>query len=140
MREEPRTPDLVEAFRPSLEAIDRRDWDAAMAVYGPDAVWDMSPQGMGVFEGRDAVRGLIEDWWGVYEDSEQRVEELRDLGNGVAFVVAVTRGRLPGSVGFVELRFAVVATWADRLIQRITSYTDIEEARAAAERLAQEPA
>jgi ketosteroid isomerase-like protein len=99
MPEESTTPDLVEAFRPSLEAIDRRDWDAAMAVYGPDAVWDMSLQGMGVFEGRDAVRGLIEDWWGVYEDSEQRVEELRDVGNGVAFAVAVTRGRLPGSAG-----------------------------------------
>ena len=138
MSDESTTPDLAEAFRPSLEAIDRRDWDAAMAAYGPDAVRDMALQGMGVFEGRDAVRGLIEGWWGVYEDSEQRVEELHDLGNGITFGVAVMRGRLPGSAGFVETRYAVVATWVDRLIQRITSYTDIEQARTAAERLAQE--
>jgi hypothetical protein len=39
---------------------------------------------------------------------------------------------------FVELRYAVVATWVDGLIQRITSYADIDQARADAERLAQE--
>jgi ketosteroid isomerase-like protein len=130
-------PDVADAFRPNLEAINRRDWDAAMAIYGPDAVWDMSLQGMGLFEGRDAIRGLIEDWWGVYEESEQLVEELHDLGNGVTFVLALARGRLPDSAGFVEPRFAAVAIWLDRLIQRITSYADIDEGRAAAEQVAE---
>jgi hypothetical protein len=74
----------------------------------------------------------------VYEDSEQRVEELRDLGNGVTFGLALMRGRLPGSAGFVELRLPVVATWVDGLIQRITSYAGIDQAHAAAKRLAEE--
>jgi hypothetical protein len=66
------------------------------------------------------------------------MEELRDLGNGVTFGLALMRGRLPGSAGFVEPRYAVVASWEDGLIQRITSYTDIDQARAAAKRLPEE--
>jgi len=48
------------------------------------------------------------------------------------------RGRLAGSSGSVELRYAGVSTWADGLIERVTTYLDINEARAAAERLAEE--
>jgi hypothetical protein len=36
------------------------------------------------------------------------------------------------------MRWAAVAEWADGLTTRVTVYTDIDEARAAAERLAQE--
>jgi hypothetical protein len=137
MTEESSTPDLVEAFRPSRSHQPPR-LGSRHDRLSTDAVWDVSLQGMGAFEARDAVGGLIEDWSGVYEDSEQRVEELRDLGNGVTFGLALLRGRRPGSAGFVELRYAVVATWVDGLIPRITSYADIDQARADAERLAQE--
>jgi len=37
----------------------------------------------------------------------------------------------------VQLRYPAVVTWRDRLIERITVYSDIAEARAAAERLAE---
>jgi hypothetical protein len=36
------------------------------------------------------------------------------------------------------MRFAAVTTWVDGLIERNTNYTDIDEARAGAERLAEE--
>jgi len=36
------------------------------------------------------------------------------------------------------MRFAAITTWVDGLIKRSTFYTDIDEARAAAERLAEE--
>jgi hypothetical protein len=98
----------------------------------------MSPLGVGVFVGRDALHGLFEDWRSVYEDFEQAVEEFRDLGGGVTLPVVLQRARLPGSGGFVEVRYAAVTTWVDGLIQRVTIYTDIDEARAAAERLAKE--
>ena len=39
--------------------------------------------------------------------------------------------------GWVELRLAIVAVWEEGLIVRGTTYTDIAEARAAAERLAE---
>jgi hypothetical protein len=65
-------------------------------------------------------------------------EELRDVGNGVIFGVSHQGGRPRGSSGLVALRYAGVGTWRDGLLERLTLYTDIDEARAAAERLAKE--
>ncbi len=81
---------------------------------------------------------MFEDWWKTFEEDERTLEEFRDLGDGVTFGVLFQRGRPAGSSGFVETRTAMVATWADGLIERLTLYPDIDEGRAAAERLAQE--
>jgi ketosteroid isomerase-like protein len=132
------TPDLVTTLRRSIAAIGRRDFDEAFSAYGPDAVWDASTTGLGIFEGRQAIRRFFEDWWGSYEDYEQSIEELRDLGDGVTFGVVLQRARLSGSSGLVELRYAGVVVWSEGLIQRVTIYTDIDEGRAAAERLVEE--
>jgi ketosteroid isomerase-like protein len=138
--EESTTPDLEEATRRTSDALNRRDWDAFCEMWAPDAVWDTSPASglLGAYEGRDAIRGAIEDWIAPYEDWEQGLEEFHDLGNGVAVAVLVQRGRLPASSEAVALRFANVSTWADGLIERVTVYTDIGQARADAERLAEE--
>jgi ketosteroid isomerase-like protein len=138
MSEESTTPDLVERQKRLTEVANRRDLDATMAFYAPDGVYDMSPVGMGVFEGQAAARGFIEDWWASYEEHEFEAEETLDLGNGVGFRVLIQTGRPVGSSGEVELRYAAVSVWEDGLIVRVTNYTDIEEARAAAERLAEE--
>ncbi len=127
------TPDLIELVRRSLEA---ESPEATISFYAPDAVWDASPWGMGVFEGREAVRGFFEDWAGSYTDMEWKAEEIRDLGHGLIFAVILQKGRLVGGSGFVQLRYASVAEWSDGLIKRNTTYTDIDEGRAAAERLA----
>ena len=47
-------------------------------------------------------------------------------------------GRPVGSTGRVENRVVIVAVWEEGLIVRVTTYSDIDEARAAAERLAEE--
>jgi hypothetical protein len=65
-------------------------------------------------------------------------EEFCDLGNGVTLTVWRQKGRPLDSIGWVQIRFAGVSIWADGLIERLTTYTDIDEARAAAERLAEE--
>jgi ketosteroid isomerase-like protein len=90
------------------------------------------------FEGRTAIRGFWEDWTVAYEELEGRSEEILDLGNGVAFGVVRASGRPVGSTGRVENRVAIVAVWEEGLIVRITTYDDPDEARAAAERLAEE--
>jgi len=136
--EESTTPDLEERVRGGIEAYNRRDHDEVMTLYAPDVVWDGSPFLGAVFEGREALRGFFEDWAGAYEDFGQELEEFRDLGHGVTFGVLFQRGRLPGSSEMVTFRYAAVVTWADSLIERVTSYTDIDQARAAAERLAEE--
>jgi ketosteroid isomerase-like protein len=139
MPEESTTPDLAELSRRLNVAVNRGDIDAALAMYTPDAVFDASPMDGVVIEGRDAIRGFWEDWFGAYEEWEQVAEELRDLSNGVGFGVLRLRARPAGSSGFVELHYAsVTIVRGDGLVERGTYYTDINEARAAAERLADE--
>jgi len=67
---------------------------------------------------------------------ELEAEEILDLGKGVGFRVLIQKGRPVGSSGEVQLRYAAVGVWDDGKIARLTNY--IDEARAAAERLAQE--
>jgi ketosteroid isomerase-like protein len=137
MPEQSTTPDPVELLHRTLEAANRRDFDAMTRYFTPDGVWDTTPLGMGVFEGREAIRTFLADWIGAYEDYTVKAEEVRDLG-GVTFALLVQQGRPSGSGGFVSLRYVSVTTWRNGLAERSTQYTDIEEARAAAERLAEE--
>jgi ketosteroid isomerase-like protein len=135
MSEDSTTPDLVGLAR---ESIETDDLEAALNFYAPHAVWDASPWGMGVFEGRVAMRGFFEDWRRSYSDIDRTAEDVLDLGNGVTFAVILQEGRVVGSDGSVKLRYASVAKWIDDLMVRNTTYTDIEAGRAGAERLAQE--
>jgi ketosteroid isomerase-like protein len=137
MQEEFATPDLAELVRRSTEPVNSRDYDAMMRFWPPDGAWDLSPLGLGVYEGRAAVRGFFEDWIRTYDDFQIEFEEICDLGNGVAFVVLVQTGRPSGSVGSVQLRYASVAIWRGGLIERCTQYSDIDDARVAAEQLAE---
>jgi ketosteroid isomerase-like protein len=138
MAEESTTPDLVELQKRLTDASDRRDLDAIAALYAPGGVWDMSPLGVGIFEGLAAARGFWKDWFASYEDYELEAEEILDTGNGVGFRVLVQKGRPVGSSGEVVLRYAAVSVWEDGKVVRMTNYTDIDEARAVAERLARE--
>jgi hypothetical protein len=56
----------------------------------------------------------------------------------VTFPVIIQKGRPVGSTAHVRYRIAQVNTWVDGMIVRSTGYNDIDEARAAAERLAEE--
>jgi SnoaL-like domain len=82
MSQEPTTPDLALLVQRKVDAVNARDFDAAMSFYAPDAVYDSSPMGMGRFEGSAAIRRLFEEWWGAYEQSKFALEETRDLGEG----------------------------------------------------------
>jgi len=136
--EESTTPDLVELVRRSSEPANRRDWDAALAFWGPDPVWDMSPMGMGVHEGSVAIRKFFEDWVAVYEEFQLEAKDIVDLGNGVTLGVFQQDARLAGSNARVQIRYTSVGVWDDGLLIRATNYSHIDEARAAAERLANE--
>jgi hypothetical protein len=93
--------------------------------------------GLGMYEGLPAIRDFWEDWVGAYEEWGAEPEEILDLGSGVTLAVVIQKGRPAGSSGDVHLRYAAVAVWVDGLIVRITNYGEIDEARAAAERLAE---
>ncbi len=138
MSEESTTPDLVELTRLTVQALNRHDFDAASSIFASDAVYLGAE--IGTFEGRAAVRALLEDMFEPYEEFHVEIEEVLDLGVGVIFVLYVVKGRPVGSAAEVRLRFASVVVWGDGLIERQTNYMDIAKARAAGERLAQERA
>jgi ketosteroid isomerase-like protein len=140
MSEESTTPDLVELTRQAIESVATRDWDVAMRFYGPESVWDMSHVGLGTYRGVAAIQSVFEDWTAAYEDFEIDVEEVIALSNAITVAVVHHVGRPVGSMARVEIRYASVTEWADSLVGRATSYTDIGEGRTAAERLAEERA
>jgi ketosteroid isomerase-like protein len=135
MSEESTTPDLVELTRQAIDASHREDYDAIMRPFAPDVVWE-SLDGLGVFEGATAVRGFLEDFRIAYESFQSEPEEILDMGAGIIFVAIRHTGRLRGGAGRVQQRFAWVIVWKERLIVRLLAGMDIDEARAAAERLA----
>ena len=135
MPEESTTPDLLELVQGQVAALDRCDVDTVVSFHAPDAVLEAA---VGRFEGAAAIRGFIEDWLANYEGFAATLEEVRDLGNGVTFGVIRQQGRLVGSSGHVQLRNAMVNVWVDGVIARTITGPDIDEARDAAERLAED--
>ena len=138
MPEEARAPDLAERWERAVEAFNTGDFDLAASFYAPDALF-YPRAAVGVLEGRQAIRSFLEDWFGTYEElTFGEIKEFRDLGNGVTFSVLSQRGRLADTAGWMHDRFALVVTWADGLIEKQMNFENADDARAAAEHLAQE--
>jgi ketosteroid isomerase-like protein len=68
----------------------------------------------------------------------RRCRRYFEVGDGIGIAVVAQAGHPGDSTGWVTQRYAAVATIAAGLIERQTNYADIDEARAAAERLAGE--
>jgi hypothetical protein len=76
-----------------------------MSLFAPDAV--LETERLGRFEGRVAIRGYFDDWFGSLDDLVVELKDAVDLGNGVVFTTQVTTGRYAGSSAEVhELRSA----------------------------------
>ena len=135
MAEEGASPDLAEIMRQLAGAASRGDPDDWADSFAHDAVF---LTGVGRFQGRDAIRGYVEDFWRSYDEQSFAPDEVHDLGNGVAWFSAVVTCRLRGTSAEVHLRFAVAVTHAGGVVSRWTDYVTIDEARVAAERLALE--
>ena len=138
MSHEPTTPDLLELGCRMIEADTFDEWAMfAEQLYAPNAVWNTGGH-MGRLEGRDAIVAFVRDYWLMCDDDHHYVEESVDLGHGVIWAVIREHGRVKGSDAYVEARNAWVSLWDEGQCVRSTAYLDIDEARAAAERLAQE--
>jgi ketosteroid isomerase-like protein len=135
MPQESTTADLVELTRKQFEAVNRRDLDAVMSLCPADGVYDTS-HGLGTYVGPVAIRGFLEEWWGAFEELSFELEEVLDFGNGVVFSAVRQDARPAGSTGHVRAREAYVLEWVEGMCARVTTYGDIDEGRAAAERLA----
>jgi ketosteroid isomerase-like protein len=139
MPEEPTTPDLEE-IRCAVEA-DSYDEFAAFVerYYAADAVLDnMGDAGLGPVEGLAAILAFLKEYWLMWEEHHHYVDDMVDLGHGVVYAIIREDGRMKGSDAVVEARNPWVFTWEGGRIVRTTMFPDIDEARAAAERLAEE--
>jgi ketosteroid isomerase-like protein len=138
MPEESTTPDLAELMRRSIEADSFDEWATLVEqFYAMDVVWQLGGM-LGSLEGFAAVRAFVKDYWLMWDEHHHHVEEIVDLGNGVWFTAIREHGRVKGSDAVVEARNASVSLAADGRIVHAKTYTDVDKARAAAERLAQE--
>ena len=91
MPEESTTPDPAELTRRAFEAVNQRDIDAVMSFFAPHAVLDGRAVG-GVYEGRAAIRGFLDDWFASFAELRMEVEEFAVLDDGVVLAVVNQRG------------------------------------------------
>ncbi|MFI4985756.1 MAG: hypothetical protein ACHQAV_07225 [Solirubrobacterales bacterium] len=84
-----------------------------------------------------AIRSFLEERRGGYEEYEAEPEQMTDLGNGVVFAVSRETVRLAGGALDAKLRevWAYAFVCVGGMVARVTASSDIDEARAAAERL-----
>ena len=136
--DEPAIRGLDERVRLLLDLGHRADWDAAMAFFAPDAVWTSVGFGFEDVHGAAAIRDFWIEWYAPYEDVRIETHDVIDLGGGVVVAVIRQSGRLGDAQSRVAEGVALVYDWSDGLIERVTVYLDIDEGRAAAERLAEE--
>jgi ketosteroid isomerase-like protein len=134
MADESTTPDLVARTHALNQAGNIADLDAVMGFFAPDAVWDTSPMGIGVFEGRAAIRKMLEDWLGAFDWFTTEVDEVLDFGNGVSLTVVTQHGCPTGSKVEVHQRSADVAVLVDGIVERSEGAEGLDRTRAADER------
>ncbi len=138
MAEESTTPDLVALTRQLFDAAGSGDVDLLMQFYAPDAVWETT---LVTLDGSAAIRERLEEWLGAFDELEFELEEILDLGNGVTLTVVNQRARPAGSSsrgGYMQRQEALIGVWEQGMVTHATTYLDIDEAHAAAERLAHE--
>ena len=136
MSEESTNPDLRQLSLQMAEAASRGDVDAYMSYLAHDAVWRTR---FGTrLEGTTAIRNYYEEFTSSVEGFRTELLEFVDLGGGVTFSVARQGGRPGGSASVLFEQLAYVTVFVVGLVESLTTYSDIDEARAAAERLAKE--
>ena len=91
--------------------------------FAPDFVWDLSrfrewPE-EAEYRGRDGFTEFFANWTEPYDEWDIDVEDLVDAGEDRVLAVVRQRGRLRGADSWVELRFGMVYTLAERLIRRV---------------------
>ncbi len=90
----------VETIRELMDAIDRRDIDAYVALTTPDFEWIplfAARVGGGVYHGREGIEAFLGEVDETWEEFRPMPEEYRDLGDRVLALGRLrTRGRASG--------------------------------------------
>ncbi len=129
--EQSTAPDLVELTRKQFAALNRRDLDGVMSSVAEDGVLDGRAD---LIEGRAAIRGFLDEWFGAYEELDYELEEGSHLGGGVVLQWRFRKNVLLAATAVCDNGEGWVYLWVRGLIARLTT------SEVTAERLAQERA
>jgi len=120
----------TETLRRSYHALNEGDVSGALEALHADAVWAESPElpGGDKFNGREAVRGFLQDFLAEWQEFHQEVEETVVAGDRVAVLIHLTAiGRVSGIVA--DTRYGHVWTMRGGKGIRVDGYRDQEAAR-----------
>ena len=118
----------VEIIRAWMDAFNRGDSEAALKDADPDFELDFS-QAVGPVQGvfkPDQARGVLEEFFGMWEAARLEIDELREVGDQVAAsFTSYVRGR-----DGIEItgRPSFVWTFRDGSIVRVCTYPEWQEA------------
>ena len=123
----------VEAVRQAIDAFNRADMDAMLALAGDDFEYDWSRSlapNRGIYKGPEGFMEFINEQWNMFDDFRLEVHEYIPRGQHVV-VTATVHGR--GRQGIpVSANPAHVYTFENGRLVRITLYQERDEALAAA--------
>src|SRR5688500_10000659 len=118
----------VALVRQMYDAFHSGDAEGAVAHFAPDVTVDAPdhPDAEGG-RGREALARTIGRWVAAFDDWNEEIEEIRDLGDHV-LVAAKQRGRGKGTGIETELRYALLYEVEDGKISSMTFHSDVPEA------------
>lgn len=124
----------VELARRGYEALNEGGLERITEFLDPDIEWEISSvaPNAGTYRGLHAVRALIEDWLGAFDELRIEPEEFIDVNPEQVVVVVRDRGRIKGSGLRVDHGFAHVWTLRRGKLARFQSFFDKQQALDAA--------
>jgi len=126
----------VEAFKRGIEAYNRGDVEALVAVHDPEVEWHPVLQVLlggeaTVYRGHKGVRELIRDIDEAFAEAPLEIVEIRDLGDQV-LAIGRLRARGKASGADTESPIGFLADFKNAKLTRVLSYLDPKEALQAA--------
>ena len=123
----------VEAYKRAVEASNRRDLEAMLEEFDPEAEWYPQVVGLGseVYRGAEGIRELFADMDETIPDAFFDVSEIRDLGDRL---LSFGRLRAHGSESGAptEVPFNQLIHFRDGKVTVLRTFLDPEEALKAA--------
>lgn len=122
----------AEMVRAAIAAINRGEWDGALADAAPDVEYDLTRTDSplrGTYRGIDEVRAVAADFWGPWEAVRYEAHELIEAGDRVVMpYTSHFRGR-----DGMELEAQATWVWTFRhgKLVHLAIYPDRDEALAA---------
>jgi len=107
---------LAEFIREGYEAMNRRDFDAALARMRPDVVWENDsggPEGATRYVGREEVLGFWKEFFGVWDRYRFELLEVVEAGPDLAVARTLLKTWMRGADEPVSMQTSYVWTIRD---------------------------